>query len=67
MRDPQACGRLRRRPVDISGTVFHPLALPQVIEDCFALLLAKAAVIPDPFERPSSRGFDNPALRSLRR
>ena len=51
MRDPQACGRLRRRPVDISGTVFFPLALPQVIEDCFALLLNKAAAIPDPFEQ----------------
>jgi hypothetical protein len=51
MRDPQACGRLRRRPVDIAGTVFYPLALPQVIEDCFTLLLAKAAAIPDPFEQ----------------
>lgn len=51
MRDPQACGRLRRRPVDISGTVFHPLALPQVIEDSFTLLLNKAAAIPDPFEQ----------------
>lgn len=51
MRDPDACGRLRRRPVDISGTVFHPLALPQVIEDCFVLLLDKAAAIPDPFEQ----------------
>ena len=51
MRDPQACGRLRRRPVDISGTVFHPLALPQVVEDCFMQLLDKAAAIPDPFEQ----------------
>jgi len=51
MRDPQASGRLRRRPVDISGTVFHPLALPQAIEDCFALLLDKADAIRDPFEQ----------------
>jgi hypothetical protein len=51
MRDPQTSGRLRRRPVEISGTVFQPLALPQVIEDCFALLLNKAAAIPDPFEQ----------------
>lgn len=51
MRDPQASGRLRRRPVDISGTVFLPLALPQFIEDCFALLLDKTAAIPDPFEQ----------------
>jgi len=51
LRDPLASGRLRRRPVDISGTVFLPLALPQVIEDSFALLLAKAAAIADPFEQ----------------
>lgn len=51
MRDPDSSGRLRRRPIDISGTVFHPLALPQVIEDCFILLLDKAAAIPDPFEQ----------------
>ncbi|MDO8280092.1 MAG: Fic family protein [Burkholderiaceae bacterium] len=51
MRDAQASGRLRRRPVDISGTVFHPLAMPQVIEDCFSLLLEKATAIPDPFEQ----------------
>ena len=37
--------------MDISGTVFHPVALPQVIEDCFALLLSKAAAITDPFEQ----------------
>lgn len=26
--DPDASGRLRRRPVDIDGSVFVPLALP---------------------------------------
>lgn len=51
MRDPETSGRLRRRPVDISGTVFLPLAMPQVIEDCFTLLLEKIAAIPDPFEQ----------------
>ena len=51
MRDPQASGRLRRRTVEISGTVFHPAALPQVIEDCFEQLLNKVAAIPDPFEQ----------------
>ncbi len=51
LRDPLASGRLRRRPVDISGTVFLPLAMPQLIEDSFALLLAKAAAIADPFEQ----------------
>jgi len=51
MREDAASGRLRRRPVEISGTVFHPLAMPQVIEDCFRLLLAKAQAITDPFEQ----------------
>ncbi len=46
-----ACGRLRRRPVDISGSTFLPLAMPQVLEDCFRLLLQKASSIPDPFEQ----------------
>jgi hypothetical protein len=49
--DEDASGRLRRRPVDISGSVFHPLAMPQVLEDCFLLLLQKAAAIEDPFEQ----------------
>ena len=51
LHDEDACGRLRRRAVDISGSVFHPLAMPQVLEDCFRLLLQKASAIPDPFEQ----------------
>ncbi|CAM3452749.1 Fic family protein [Polaromonas hydrogenivorans] len=51
LREEAACGRLRRRPVEISGTVFQPLAMPQVLEDCFRLLLQKADAIPDPFEQ----------------
>ena len=51
MRDPLASGRLRWRVVDIAGTVYHPAALPQVIEDGFALMLDKAAAIADPFEQ----------------
>jgi len=31
--------------------LYHPPALPQLIEDCFALLLGKAAAISDPFEQ----------------
>lgn len=49
--DEDASGRLRRRSVEISGSVFHPLAMPQVLEDSFRLLLEKAAAIPDPFEQ----------------
>ena len=51
LHDDDACGRLRRRAVDISGSVFLPLAMPQVLEDCFRLLLQKASAIPDPFEQ----------------
>jgi len=31
--DPQACGRLRIRPVGIDGTVYHPLEVPQLVEE----------------------------------
>lgn len=48
--DPAACGRLRSRPVRISGTVFHPLEVPQQIEENFLLILNKASAIKDPFE-----------------
>lgn len=51
MADPEASGRLRRRPVDISGTVYTPPAIPQVIEECFTQILIKAGAIGDPFER----------------
>jgi hypothetical protein len=46
-----ASGRLRRRPVDIFGSSFHPLVMPQTLEECFRLLLKKAAAIQDPFEQ----------------
>lgn len=49
--DENGCGRMRRRPVEISGSVFLPLAMPQVLEECFRLVLEKAAAIPDPFEQ----------------
>lgn len=49
--DPADEGRLRRRLVDISGSVYTPMGIPQKIEDCFSLLLQKAAQISDPFEQ----------------
>jgi Fic family protein len=49
--DPQACGRLRAIPVGIAKTVYHPLAVPQLIEECFQHLLDTAAAIADPFEQ----------------
>jgi len=49
--DPQAGGRLRRIPVGIGGTVYHPLEVPQLIEECFEQILDTAAAITDPFEQ----------------
>ena len=49
--DPGAPGRLRRTGVGIEGSVFHPLEMPQLIEECFDRILAKASRIQDPFER----------------
>lgn len=50
MTDPAASGRLRRRPVDIGGSVFTPIAIPQRIEANFQTILDKAGQILDPFE-----------------
>lgn len=49
--DPGTGGRLRTRPVAISGTVYHPLEVPQLIEECFGQLLDTGSVIQDPFEQ----------------
>ncbi len=49
--DPQAGGRLRRIGVGIEGTVYHPLEVPQLIDECFQKILDTAATISDPFEQ----------------
>jgi Fic family protein len=49
--DPGASGKLRERIVDISGTVFRPLAIPQQIDEFFRAVLDKAAAISDPVEQ----------------
>ena len=49
--DPAACGRLRNRPVEIGGSVYLPIAMPQRIEELFAIVLEMAAEIQDPFEQ----------------
>ena len=49
--DPEALGRLRHFGVGIQGSVYHPLEVPQLIEECFEEILAKASRIEDPFER----------------
>jgi Fic/DOC family len=49
--DPQACGRLRSIPVGVAQTVYHPLEVPQLIEECFQRFLDTATAIQDPFEQ----------------
>ncbi len=49
--DPGACGRLRTIPVGIAKTVYHPLELPQLVEECFRQVLDTAAAVSDPFEQ----------------
>jgi len=49
--DPRAGGRLRTIPVGIGGTVYHPLEVPQLIEECFQQILDTATAIADPFEQ----------------
>ncbi len=49
--DPQACGRLRTIAVGIGGTVYHPLEVPQLIDECFQQVLNTAMLITDPFEQ----------------
>ncbi len=49
--DPQACGRLRSIAVGIGGTVYHPLEVPQLIEECFDQVLDTAAKVTDPVEQ----------------
>jgi Fic/DOC family protein len=49
--DPGAPGRLRRMGVGIGKSTFHPLELPQLIEECFNQLLDTSAAIQDPFEQ----------------
>ncbi len=49
--DPRACGKVRDIPVGISGTVYIPLAVPQLIKESFLKVLEKATAIEDPFEQ----------------
>lgn len=49
--DQQACGRLRSIPVGIDGTSYHPLEVPQLIEEQFDQVLHTATQISDPFEQ----------------
>lgn len=49
--DPASTGRLRQHGVGIQDSVYTPLNNPQVIEECFSEILAKADAIRNPFEQ----------------
>lgn len=49
--DPQAAGRLRQIEVEIGQSAFRPLAVPQLIGECFDQILDTARAISDPFEQ----------------
>ena len=49
--DPAAAGSLRYIAVGIERSVFHPLEVPQLVEESFDQILATAAAITDPFEQ----------------
>jgi Fic family protein len=49
--DPGASGRLRRIGVGINDSVYHPLEVPQLIEECFQQIVDTAAAIREPFEQ----------------
>jgi Fic family protein len=49
--DSAASGRLRNHPVGIGKSVYTPLAIPQLIEEMFGLILEKANAINNPFEQ----------------
>ncbi len=51
MTDPLACGRIRSRAVEIGGSVYLPIAMPQRLQELFGIVISMAAEIRDPFEQ----------------
>lgn len=51
MADPGACGRIRNRAVEIGGSVYRPIALPQRLTELLGIVIGMAADIQDPFEQ----------------
>ena len=49
--DPVAMGRVRQIPVAVGGSVYHPLEVPQLIDEYLDQILDTAAAIKDPFEQ----------------
>ena len=51
MPDALTCGRIRNRAVEIGGSVYLPIAMPQRLEELFGIVISMAAEILDPFEQ----------------
>ena len=51
MADPAAVGRIRRRAVEIGGSVYLPMALPLRLEELLDIVVQMAAEVTDPFEQ----------------
>jgi hypothetical protein len=49
--NPSESGRLRQHIVEVSGSVFHPLGIPQQIDGFFRMILQKAMLIEDVYEQ----------------
>lgn len=49
--NPAAEGRLRIIPVDIGRSAYVPTAIPQLIQECFDVILTKSEQIGDPYEQ----------------
>jgi hypothetical protein len=49
--EPAAVGDVRKRPVDIGGSAYVPLSIPQKLTEELASVAAKAAAIQEPFEQ----------------
>jgi hypothetical protein len=49
--DHHACGRIRSIPVGIGKSVYQPLSVPQLIDECFQQILDTASAIENPFEQ----------------
>lgn len=51
MFDPRACGRIRERLVEIGGSAYLPIAMPQRLDEYFSAILDMVTEITDPFEQ----------------
>lgn len=51
LKDTEACGRVRSKSVGIKKSVYHPLVIPSLINECFNQVLDTARAIKNPFEQ----------------